>query len=303
MTRWMRAACSAGAMMLAGGVVFATREAGQARFLAAEKYEDVYYLPPPAWLSAISLGHKEALADLLWLRSLVYFADELDHKGEVKHLYDYTDAMLRLDPQFRKVYLWVSSCALYRTGTITDRDARNAIAYLERAVRLFPDDGELAWTLGATYLYELVPLLSNEADQLEAKRQGLEHLKVAAMRGAGPRWLALTTAAELGKLGQTEQEITHLEQVYGQVSDPTVKTQIEMRLARLRSSAYAEALRRTFSELEAARARDFPYLDRELYLLVGKRPPFDGTALLLRDFDPEADRFDDTQLASVSGAP
>jgi hypothetical protein len=303
MARSMRAAGLAAAMMLAGGGTFATREAGQARFLAAEKYEDVYYLPPPTWLSAISLGHKEALADLLWLRSLVYFADEIDHRGEVRHLYDYTDAMLRLDPQFRKVYLWVSACALYRTGTVTDRDARNAIAYLERAARLFPDDGELAWTLGATYLYELVPLLSNEADQLEAKRQGLEHLKVAAMQGAGPRWLALTTAAELGKLGQTEQEIAHLQEVYGQVSDPTVKAQIEARLTSLRSAAYAEAVRRTFNELEAARTRDFPYLDRELYLLVGRRPPFDGTALLLRDFDPQADRFDDTELANAYGAP
>jgi hypothetical protein len=104
----------------------------------------------------------------------------------------------------------------------------------------------------------------------------------------------LSTATELGRLGQREQEIAHLQEVYDQVSDPSVKEQIELRLAALRSAAFAEALRKSHEELEAARKRDFPYIDRELYLLVGPRPPFDGRALLLRGFDPELERFTDS---------
>lgn len=277
------------------------RRLGQQRFSTSQRYEDIYYLPPPVWLEIFSLGHREALADLIWLRSLVYFGDELFHRGNVANLYNYTDAMLRLDPYFRKVYDWVSACALYRSGTVTTDDARRVIAYLERGAKLFPDDGELAWTLGADYLYELPALLTDKNEIAEAKRRGLEHLQVASLHGAGPAWLALTTATELGRLGQKEQQISHLLAVYGQVSDPTVKEQIELRIGQLRSSAYAEALRHTYDELEAHRKRDFPYLDLELYVLVGERPPFDGRALLLRGFDPDARRFSDEAVAHGSG--
>jgi hypothetical protein len=280
------------ALILACVAMVSTRRDGERHFLATQHYEDVYYLPPPTWLAVFSLGHREALADLIWLRSLIYFGDELMHRGPVEHLYNYADAMLNLDPYFKKVYEWVSSCALYRTGDVTAKDAQKAIAYLEQGVRLFPDDGELAWTLGADYLYELPPLLRDHPDQVaEAKRRGLEHLKVASLRGAGPPWLALTTAGELGRLGQREQQIAHLQEVYAQISDPNVKAQIEARLSELRSATYAEALRRTNEELQAAWLRDFPYIDQELYLLVGPRPPFDGQALLLRGFDPDPERF------------
>ncbi len=279
------------ALVVAVGAVRVTRRNGQAHFLATQRYEDIYYLPPPAWLQVFSLGHREALADLIWLRSLIYFGDELLHGGQVSNLYNYADAMLALDPHFKRVYSWVASCALYRSGSVTAKDARKAIHYLEQAAQLYPDDGEVAWNLGADYLYELVPMLKDPAQITEARQRGVEHLKVAALRGAGPPWLGLSTAAELDRLGQHEQEISHLQEVYAQVSDPAMKAGIEARLALLRSSAYAEALRRTDEELERARKRDFPYLDPDLYLLVGPRPPFDGTALLLRDFDPEADRF------------
>jgi hypothetical protein len=274
---------------------------GQSHYLAMQRYEDVYYLPPPEWLVLFSLGHRETAADLIWLRALIYFAEELRHRGNVHNLYNYTEAMLALDPHFKKVYQWVSSTALYRTGNIGADDALAAIRYLEQGVRLFPDDGELAWALGATYLYELPPLLPIE-QRAEPRRRGLEHLQVATRLGAGPPWLVLSTATELGRLGQREQQIAHLQEVYDQVSDPNVREQIERRLARLRDAAFSEALRKTYEDLEMARAAQFPYLDRELFLLVGPRPPFDGRALLLRGFDPEPDYFED-QADSLSAEP
>jgi tetratricopeptide (TPR) repeat protein len=269
-----------------------TRKHGQQHYFATRHYEDVYYLPPPDWLVLFSLGHREAVAGLVWLRALIYFGEELQHRGQVDNLYHYTDAMLALDPRFKKVYQWVSSTSLYRTGDVEADDARRAIRYLEQGVRLFPDDGELAWALGATYLYELPPLLPVE-ERAEPRRRGLEHLQVAARLGAGPPWLVLSTATELGRLGQREQQIAHLQEVYDQVSDPSVKEQVELRLARLRDATFAEALRNTYEEIDAARAAHFPYLDRELFLHVGPHPPFDGRALLLRGFDPEPDHFVD----------
>ena len=271
------------------------RRHAMGHYLSTQRYEDVYYLPPPGWLKLFSVGYHEALADLVWMKALIYFGDELYHRGEVKHLYAYTDAILSLDEHFAAVYRWVASCALYRTGEITADDARRAIDYLERGVRLFPDDGELAWDLGATYRFELVPLLQDPVARDEARRRGIEHLQTAVLRGAGPSWLVLTNATQLVKLGQTEQAIRHLEEAYQSIFDPDVRKNIESRLQYLRSSAHAEALRHAVVSFERERQQHFPYLSGTLYWLVGPRPPFDQYQQLRHYFDPLADRIDEAE--------
>jgi hypothetical protein len=258
-------------------------------YLSTQHYEDVYYLPPAEWLPVFSLGYRKALCDLIWMKALIYFGDELYHRGNVKHLYEYTEAMLKLDKYFKAVYLWVSSSSIYRSGDVTVADVRMAIKYMERAVRLFPNDGELAWDLGANYVYELAPILTDHAEKVEAKKRGIPYLQAAALRGAGPRWLGLTNASQLIKLGRTEQAIRQLEAIYSTTANPELREQIEKRLAVLRNSSYAEAMKHVVNDLEKSHQRDFPYLSQTLYLLVGPRPLIDEAALILNNFDPLAD--------------
>src|SRR5262245_38140251 len=284
---------AAGGLLLVLALAFASdvsRQEAQRRFSAAQSYEDVYYLPSPQQLVIGSLGYRAALADLIWMKALVYFGDELAHRGDVSNLFRYTDAMLALDETFRRVYRWVASAAIYRTGDVTQQDVEKAIRYLERGTRLFPDDPQLAWDLGATYAYELVPMLPIGALREEARRKSLEYLEMAALRGAGPAWLGLQTAAQLDSLGRKEQAVRHLQDLYATATDPGLKQELENRLAALQTAAYAEAMRAASDELEANRTRDFPYMSPTLYLLVGSRPPFQGDELMLRGFDPLAAR-------------
>lgn len=274
-----------GVCLVAAGVE-QLRTRAQDHFMQTQTYEDVYYLPPSDYLVAGSLGYREALADLLWMKALIYYGEELIHRGGVKHLYHYADGLLALDPDFKRVYTWVASCALYRPRTVTAADAYAAIGYLETATKRFPDDGELAWELGADYVFELVPLLQDETERAGARRKGNAYLEAAAVRGAGPPWLGLQAASELKDLGKREQAIRHLQDVYAVTSDPAIKAQIEQKLLQLRSEAFVEAMRRTDLELERARQRDFPYMNTDLYLLVGPRPPFGGDAWLAHGFDP-----------------
>lgn len=271
-----------------------TRERAQNRYARAQTYEDIYYLPPPNELILFSFGHRAALADLVWMKALVYFGDELHHGGSVANLFRYADAILALDEHFVRVYRWVASAAIYRTGDVTPDDVRKAIAYLERGVRLFPDDPSLAWDLGATYAYELVPVLPPGPLREEARRKSLEHLEMAALHGAGPAWLGLQNAKQLASLGHKEQAVQHLQDLYATATDPSIKQQLEQRLAALQTETTVEAMRAASNELEANRKRDFPYLNTSLYLVVGPRPPFDGDELLLRRFDP---------LANATGEP
>jgi tetratricopeptide (TPR) repeat protein len=263
-----------------------SREDSQRHFLSTQRYEDVYYLPPPDWLEVFSLGHREALAGLIWLRALVYFGEEIVHRGPSAHLTEYAEAMLRLDPWFKRVYHWIAINSVYRLGKVSREHVQTAIDYLDRGARLFPDDGELAWDLAAFYLYELRPYLKG-AEREEATRKGNEHLRVAILRGTGPVWLALTAASELEKLGQIEHQIAYLQDVYAHTSDEPTREAIRRRMAKLRDRGFAEAFERAEEDLQAARARSFPYLETELFVHVGAKPAFDGKALLLRGFDPE----------------
>lgn len=272
----MRTALLVLVSVLCGAVTYGARTAATAHYFATQQYEDVYYVPPPEWLPVFSAGYDEALADVLWMRALVYFGDEVRHRGEVAHVFDYADAILTLDPAFRHAYRWVGTASIYRTGTVDPEDVRRAVSYLERGSRAFPDDGEMAWDYGATLLYELVPVLEDAAEKDHYRQLAVEPLETAARKGAGPAWLALTNATQLRRLGRTEQAVRHLEEMYATVQDPDTREQIGLQLENLRSRAYAEALAHANQELETNRMRDYPYLDTALYLLVGERIAFDA---------------------------
>src|SRR5687768_4366080 len=104
-------------------------------------------------LPLLSLGYREALADLIWMKGLLYFSDELVHEGDATHAIHYTEAMLALDPYFRQAYLWVGVSALYHHGEPDLDVIEQVVEIQERGVRLFPEDGELAWEVGATLSY------------------------------------------------------------------------------------------------------------------------------------------------------
>ena len=250
----------------------ALRANASATFVAHQTYEDVYYLPPTSWLKPLSLGFHDALADLIWMRALVYFGDEIMHHGTVAHAFDYTEAMIELAPDMRPAYSWIATSGLYHSGgTITAADAERVASILERGLRVFPDDGELEWELGATYSYELPPLLTDEAARVRAKARGLPHLQRAARLGAGPPWLALSNATQLIRLGQAERALAHLEEMYATVTDEDARAEMAARIAQLRSDAYAEAFERANREAEASRLRDYPYLSPTMFLFVGPR--------------------------------
>jgi len=255
-------------LLLSAAGANALRHRATAHRDASERYEDIYYLPPPAWLGVFSLGHREALADLVWMRALVYFGEELGEQGAVRHVFEYGEAIISLDPEFRRAYRWVGMAGIYRPHQASVEETRQAISFLERGVARFPDDGDLAWDLGATEAYELGPMLPEGPERDAIKRQGTAHMMTASRLGSGPDWLVLANATQLTRLGELEQAARHLEEMYGSVQDPDVRSQIATHIAALRGRSAEEALRRATEELDEAHRRDYPYLSLDLYLLV-----------------------------------
>ena len=109
-------------------------------------------------------------------------------------------------------------------------------------------------------------------------------MRAAVVRGAGPPWVAMSTMANLEEMGQREQQIAFLQEAYGQVSEQ-MRQKIAAKLAQLQSASFAEAFTRAQQESEALPARDYPYLDPDLFMQVGAKPA-SITYALAACFDP-----------------
>ncbi len=260
------------------GAVDLLRSTSHATYRSGQRYEDVYYLPPTEWLPVFSLGWDAALADLVWLRALVYFGDEFRHGGAVRHVFEYTEAMLALDPDFQAVYRWIGVAGLYRPQAVAPEDMERAIGLMERGVERFPEDGDLAWSLGANLAFELAPVLDDIERANQARARGLPYLMRAVRLGAAPEWAALSNASLLTRIGRGEQAARHLEEMYLSVSDPATRERIAERIRDLRARNEAEAFVVAMEELEARRTAELPYLPVGLYVQVGPRPPVDVVA-------------------------
>jgi hypothetical protein len=264
------------AILGVGAGVWSLRGRAMGQYLETQAYEDIYYLPPPAWLQVMSLGHRRALADLIWLRALIYFGDEFLNQGTLKHVFNYGESMLALDPDFERVYRWVGVAGVYAPTGISTEFIKRSIDVLRRGSERFPNDGELAWDLAATIKYELLPHLPKDDPGRERyEAEGTDYMMTAARLGAGPPWLVLTNTASLRKLGENDRALRHLEEMYAVIRDPKVRAQIKIRLSQLRDEAYAEAFRSANEEFEQRRLEEFPYMPSALYFFVGE--PIEST--------------------------
>ncbi|HEX5655837.1 MAG TPA: hypothetical protein VFX59_01525 [Polyangiales bacterium] len=270
--------------------VRATRLHAVEQHRSAQRYQDTYYLPRAEYLPLLSLGYQAALADLLWCKSLVYFGEELMHRGIVRYLFQYTDAILALDPSFREPYRWVSTAALYRPGQATRQEAMHAASYLERAVKRWPDDGELRWDYGSLLRFELAPIERDPQRRQELLERAAPQLEAAARLGAGPPWLALNSAELLNKLGRTEQAIRHLEELRSTIGDPALLNDIDHKLQSLRTHTYLEALQTAERQFEEARLSAYPYLSHGLFLFVQGSPKPEYQDFVTQGFPTTPDR-------------
>jgi hypothetical protein len=267
---------------------------GAVRFFAMERYvtaqtrEDVYYLPSPDVLPLLSFGYREALADLLWTRALVYIGEEMRAGATAGHVFDYADALLSLDPDFRAVYHWVATAGLYRPMGVTPDDIDRTLEIMRRGLERFPEDGELAWSLGATLAFELPPLLDDPEARDAARSEGADFLAIATRLGAAPRWAVLSNATILARVGRNEAALRHLEEMYEMISDPGVRLEMEAAIASLRNRAHAEAFVESHHAEERRRAEELPYFSADLYFLVGPRPVVDWRNAYREGFAREA---------------
>ncbi|MEZ4323902.1 MAG: hypothetical protein R3B40_01725 [Polyangiales bacterium] len=245
----------------------------------AQTAEDVYYLPADEGvLAVLTLGYREAVADLLWMRALLYYNESLRQTTGADFTLNYASALSALDPHFAPVYTWAGMVPFYLRVSTDHETQRRAVAYMVTGSDRLPEDGQLAWDTASTILYELLPVFQGTDEERQAWRRTAARLSERALRlGAGPPWLAMDAGSLLSQLGESDRAVRVIEQRIALTNDPTERADLNVRLQRLRAGAEAVLAEAEARAHEAARARDYPYLDLDRYLVVGtRRMPADG---------------------------
>lgn len=263
---------SLGPVVVAAGLVLAARELGaEARSQRAHwpRIADEPYAPSPAAAPYVSLGYREVVTDLLWVRALGYFGGDGATSAGVRGL---VEAMVALDPAFEQVLTWGSLAMQSIAMTLTNEDRLAVIAILERGMTQFPDNWNLPLRAGEIYARYLVT--DDPAQRRAWKEKGAALLaRVVRMPGA-PHNIGGYVAHLQTELGQREQAIADLRELITYTSNPNDRARMIKKLAELTSTpsdtlTYELDLERVRFEQAWRAVR--PELPPSMYLLAG--PP------------------------------
>lgn len=204
---------------------------------AAARVEEPVYLPRAEYLRPMSLGWQNALADVLWFRTISYFGTHYRSDRTYPWLARMCDLVTDLDPRAEHVYRF-GGLVLPWEADQTDAGIR----LLEKGTRAVPESWYLQFLLGfESYLFK-----DDHAAALAHLRRALE------LPGAHPSLaglVAVVAAKEYGPettlsfLDELERE-TESADMRALIGEKRRETQLAINLSRLAAAA-AEYRERT----------------------------------------------------------
>jgi tetratricopeptide (TPR) repeat protein len=189
--------------------------------------EETLYVSSGAALKRASLGFDGLMADIYWIRTLLYFGGEFERQRGANQSFDVSrlkllqpllDITVELDPKL---------IPAYRFGAVflPDIDAGAAVQFIERGIRDNPDEWRLYQDLG------FVQWRRNRfREAAEAYAQGAE------LPGA-PAWMRTMSPLMLAKGGERETAREMFLRLYEESDDPFIKQICEEQLMLLDQDA------------------------------------------------------------------
>jgi hypothetical protein len=222
-------------------------------------------VPAPGLARVLALGENELLADLSWVRTLVYYGDGLVHDTGMPDVEKLVELINRLDPRFRRPYAWGAYATTFRKRVATQEEYHASVDILRRAVAQFPTDWELHWLLGLRLYFDI--------KDNGSKDEGAMYIERAMRLPGSPPDLPMLAASLRTRLGQKERALRELREMILTLEDPKARKPLEARYAALASEAASSDLVQDAEKLDKEWKANLPYTPRTMHILVGPPPP------------------------------
>lgn len=230
--------------------------------------DDVFLLPPPAELRAMTLGYRAATTDLLWAQLLLEVGLHWQEKRPFPYITRYIDGILSVEPDFPTIYDFVDTMIMFPPPPGANaEDARITRRYLERGVEARPFDANV-WLHYGQFITFLAQSFLTDKEEIERWRTegALALMRAVELGSDAQRSLAAVTI--LSKSGERKATIEHLQRAYAMTDDVGMREQFALRLKSLQADAVAED---AVSVVDRAWQTGFPFLSRGTTLLLGPR--------------------------------
>jgi len=228
------------------------------------------YAPSKSAAPFVSVGYRELVADLLFIRLAGYFGGTESTANGIASL---VEAIIALDPKYERVYDYgAGAITIARSGVDNDALFR-AIAILERGQREFPNDWKLPYREGEIYLHDLKP--ADRAQRRDWDEKAALLLESATRKpGASIANTTMVVTALFTQLGQRERAIASLQEMLLLTNDKGARERIIKKLAELDNADVGDIAIEMLDQknrFEKAWLADRPAVPATMYILLG--PP------------------------------
>lgn len=225
------------------------------------------YAPSPGTAAFVSLGYREAMADLLWVRLTGYFGGDRSTSHGVAGL---VEAIITLDPKFYRAYEWGARAIMMAHYDVDQESYFTAIDVLDKGTAHFPDEWRFPNLEGQIYTQDLETDDDAQKDAWTSK--GILLVETAIRKPGAPKDAAEWAAVMRTKRGEVEKARQGLEEVLAQTDDPELRDRLIKQLADLEGKNL-EQLRyeqdREKRAFDQAWRRERPALPATMYILLG----------------------------------
>ncbi|MEM7159192.1 MAG: hypothetical protein AAF799_40520 [Myxococcota bacterium] len=239
--------------------------------------QDLTVLPPPRYLELGSLSYREALADLVWVRALIFAGESLG-QTDTSLVERYVVGITTLAPRFHRPYLWGGITAIYGGAGSIDRPAvERASAIYRSGLEQFPESHELLYAHGMLLTHQVSSTPGYTPEQREAlAAEGVELIRRAAAHGADP--LVRRYAATLITEGVTDQlAIQFLESQLVETEDEDHRRLLRRKLGALTSRESVARIERVREDFMREQKDAAPYLPDSVWAVIRSDPsPLSG---------------------------
>jgi hypothetical protein len=267
------------AIALAAFSINALRGPLDERFSATNIKDDVFALPPPKQVVAMSLGYRSALADLIFAHVLVSTGIHVQEKRQFDFVAKYIETVNELDPKFAVPYRMADGLITLQAKAVGPEAYRDAKRIMERGMAELPYDTAL-WMAAGQFLAYLGPTAFTDEREIDEWRLAGGRTLARACELVGNDknmpYQCVVAAGLLTKAGQALASRQFLERMLQVNDDPEIRSLVTGLLKKAVGGAELERVQAHRQAFIQAWTKDLPFVTRGAISVIG--PDWDSAA-------------------------